>query len=764
MLLNIYKLKYFYFIVLAFYLIKCIAYNYDDSSYDDEYYDEDGNIILNAVAYADSEYNEIYSAMVNDFNEYAQNNNLKIKIKINVYTNANNKNFEFFATSIESLLIKRLNKYDIYYFDNGYTQKYGPYLLDLKEYLSEDHINMYNKEIVEKSCTYNDKIVGLPFNLAYTVLYSNKILLEKYNKTIPTTWDELIETSKYILEQENNPDLIGYNGLFDESENGICSIYEFIYSFRDSLDSDFPDIRSNNTIKALTYMKKLKDEISSDEVFKSDFAFSMYSLQQNLTVFTKFYSLTYSALDIIPYYMSPLPGYKEGISGSIIAGYNIGIDGNIPLKKLYASLTAFKFLSSKELQRKYFLIENILSGISSFYDDEEICKKVNCEVIKNLQPISRPSSEYYQFTDYVTKIENYVYKFLYGNQTAESVLEQIDYLTKIHYVSINGEKQDSSTKLAKTFFILVIFLSCLMAGLLLLLKSEKYKPYFSYLPTSSWIISILGLIVVVSNCYTTLGPVTSTKCHLYVILLIFGYTLNLIPILHQYIVDLPVEHKIFKWIREHKIYFFLLFILFDCILVSLFSIKIYNVDIIMISEGKNFETCKLRNNSSLFVLMIVLLSYMSVIFFMLIVSYVEWGRQTLVYDIQGFVIAIYSDAFTVFLLFILNFISFKNYLLQYVIRNVFTLIPVITSFIFIYGYRVYMPHRKEKEDENIIQDLKKESNSLTESKNSSVHNSTGNVILKLQNYHNQSKLSNSSINSGNFRSNNSMNDSKNSKT
>ncbi|ORX83230.1 hypothetical protein BCR32DRAFT_152291 [Anaeromyces robustus] len=179
MLLNIYKLKYFYFIVLAFYLIKCIAYNYDDSSYDDEYYDEDGNIILNAVAYADSEYNEIYSAMVNDFNEYAQNNNLKIKIKINVYTNANNKNFEFFATSIESLLIKRLNKYDIYYFDNGYTQKYGPYLLDLKEYLSEDHINMYNKEIVEKSCTYNDKIVGLPFNLAYTVLYSNKILLEK---------------------------------------------------------------------------------------------------------------------------------------------------------------------------------------------------------------------------------------------------------------------------------------------------------------------------------------------------------------------------------------------------------------------------------------------------------------------------------------------------------------------------------------------------------------------------------------------------------
>jgi len=47
-------------------------------------------------------------------------------------------------------------------------------------------------------------------------LYSNKVLLSKYNKRPPKTWDELIETSKYILEEEKkigNTDLIGYNGL-----------------------------------------------------------------------------------------------------------------------------------------------------------------------------------------------------------------------------------------------------------------------------------------------------------------------------------------------------------------------------------------------------------------------------------------------------------------------------------------------------------------------------------------------------------------------
>jgi len=53
--------------------------------------------------------------------------------------------------------------------------------------------------------------------LSYEVLYSNTKLLEKYNKPIPKTWDELIDTCEYIMEKEKNntTDLICYNGLFD---------------------------------------------------------------------------------------------------------------------------------------------------------------------------------------------------------------------------------------------------------------------------------------------------------------------------------------------------------------------------------------------------------------------------------------------------------------------------------------------------------------------------------------------------------------------
>jgi len=62
--------------------------------------------------------------------------------------------------------------------------------------------------------------------LKYTILYSNTALLEKYNKSIPTTWDEFLTTGKYILEKENNKNLVGYNGYFPSNTNYII-IYLF---------------------------------------------------------------------------------------------------------------------------------------------------------------------------------------------------------------------------------------------------------------------------------------------------------------------------------------------------------------------------------------------------------------------------------------------------------------------------------------------------------------------------------------------------------
>ncbi|OUM60632.1 hypothetical protein PIROE2DRAFT_13537 [Piromyces sp. E2] len=341
--------------------------------------------------------------------------------------------------------------------------------------------------------------------------------------------------------------------------------------------------------------------------------FGLNSIIEGKAVFAKFYTLTYSLLNNIPYTMTILPGYKEGVSGGIIAGYNIGIDGIIPEEKLDASITAFEFLTSKEIQKKYFLVENIISGITSLYDDEEICEKVSCDTMKKIQPVNRPTSEYYHFSEYYQKIENYVYQYLYENETVEYVLEKIEDLTRIHYVSFT--EKDSNYEIA----------------------------------INSWIISVFGLIVLISDCYTTLGPVTTEKCHFYIVLLILGYSLNITPILYQLIVNSPEQNKVTKWI-----------------------VNIFDVKLVMVNEGKNFKMCKVN--------------------------------------------------------------TFGFY-----IKNVSTLIPVITSYITTYGFRIYLPLHKANEMD-ILKMLKMDSSSSKST--SKIHSDTNNkkypFILKLRDYHDRS--------------------------
>eukprot|EP00833_Pecoramyces_ruminatium_P011174 jgi/Orpsp1_1/1185206/evm.model.c7180000092786.1 len=267
------------------------------------------------------------------------------------------------------------------------------------------------------------------------MLYSNKILLNKYNKTVPKTWNELIETSKYITERENDSELIAYNGLFDESEQGFCSLIEFIYSCRDSIDSSLPKLRSQELTNAFNLIKEIKDKLYADDIFRSDIDFSMKMFNEGKALFLKFWTIPYSVLSITPYKMTLLPGIKEGLSGSTVSGYNIGIDGSISEEKLNASILTLKYLTLKEVQRKYLLNENLISGITSLYNDSEVCAQTECENYKNIQLINRPTSRFYTNLEYSQKVMKYFHKFLYGNQPIESVVKKIDDLNRIYYIN-----------------------------------------------------------------------------------------------------------------------------------------------------------------------------------------------------------------------------------------------------------------------------------------------------------------------------------------
>jgi len=65
-----------------------------------------------------------------------------------------------YASTVDLLLQKKSNKYDIYIYNFIFSQKYGPYLMDLKELLTEEEINQYNPKYLSSSY-YDNKLVGI---------------------------------------------------------------------------------------------------------------------------------------------------------------------------------------------------------------------------------------------------------------------------------------------------------------------------------------------------------------------------------------------------------------------------------------------------------------------------------------------------------------------------------------------------------------------------------------------------------------------------
>ncbi|ORX89675.1 periplasmic binding protein-like II, partial [Neocallimastix californiae] len=496
-------------------------------------------IKLNAISIAHDYNNDYQIKVIEKFNKYSNENDLGINIELNVFTEKNFTGSIFnYGDVIESILKKSKTKYDLYFYDNTYGSRYGNYFLDLKEYLSEDLIKLYDKKIISDTCIYKNKLIALPSRLEYNILYSNRSLLKKYNKTIPETWDELIETSKYILEEEKKSnkdiDLIGYNGYFnDKDDEMLSSTYEFIYSYRDTYESSFPDITSQTAINAINKIKQIKEDISSESIFRSNEEFAISRLLLGKAIFIKFIILPDQIYEMLDYNMTVLPGVKKGISGSIIIGNNISIT-KYPNDKAYdkrkeAALFAFKYLASREIQKEFLTKRIVIPGIMDLYYDEDVCKIAHCQLFRSIQPIGKPIFERDDYNYYAEKFKIYFSEFLYGNVSAKDALKNIKDISYIYEIS-------TSTKYTSAglinFLILSVIITLMFLSLIFIFLNN-FNPFFEFLSQEYWILIVFGSIMNLSACFTKFGTLTSFKCQLSILLLSLGFSFSFIPILNK---------------------------------------------------------------------------------------------------------------------------------------------------------------------------------------------------------------------------------------
>ncbi|OUM66699.1 hypothetical protein PIROE2DRAFT_6014 [Piromyces sp. E2] len=210
----------------------------------------------------------------------------------------------------------------------------------------------------------------------------------------------------------------------------MASIYSLLYSYRDTKESKLPEFTSKNAVDALNKILEIKNELSTDDIFMTDEYYNSILLYNGNIIFSHFWDLDYH---IPNYVISPLPGKYENVSGSCYGGYILGINNYITNEKKSASIDVLKFLTSEYIQKEIIIKKfETISGMHKLYDDKDVCSYVNCKLIKGLQGIERPSSLFENYNYYSTKITNLFSQFLYHGKSVQTVLREIDDITKIY--------------------------------------------------------------------------------------------------------------------------------------------------------------------------------------------------------------------------------------------------------------------------------------------------------------------------------------------
>ncbi len=120
---------------------------------------------------------------------------------------------------------------DLYVVDVIWAPQIDNHLVDLTD-AAADVIGNHFPSIVE-SQTANGKLVALPYFTDAPALYYRKDLLEKYDETAPTTWEEMTDVAQYIMEQERdagNADMYGFVFQGNAYEGLTCDALEWVKS------------------------------------------------------------------------------------------------------------------------------------------------------------------------------------------------------------------------------------------------------------------------------------------------------------------------------------------------------------------------------------------------------------------------------------------------------------------------------------------------------------------------------------------------------
>jgi multiple sugar transport system substrate-binding protein len=226
---------------------------------------------------------------------------------------------------------------------------------------------------------FEGRLYAVPWYVDAGMLYYRKDLLDKYGFTPPTTFEELVSTTKAILAKENDPALHGFIWQGRQYEGLVCTTLEFIWgNGGDVIDSTGRvAIADSPAVEALAFMRRLIEEkISPPLVTTAIEEMTRHIFGNGRAVFMRNWPYAWSLMQAEGLSVrgkvgvTVMPHFKSGKSAATLGGWQLGVNRFSRHKE--AAILLVKFLLRRESQKFIALHTGLKPAWKDLYDDPEL--------------------------------------------------------------------------------------------------------------------------------------------------------------------------------------------------------------------------------------------------------------------------------------------------------------------------------------------------------------------------------------------------------
>jgi multiple sugar transport system substrate-binding protein len=264
---------------------------------------------------------------------------------------------QLYITNLEA----HSNDFDLMTIDIVWVPEFARagWLLDLSEALPPGRVRTEFLPGPARVVTTGDATWAVPWFADVGLLYWRKDLLQKHDRAVPKTWTELAETTRFVLNHENDPRLLGYVWQGRQYEGLVCNAFEVIRGFGGAKPDDAPDafLGEPATIEALTFLRGLVvSGVSPPQTTSADEETVRTLFNEGRAVFMRNWPYAWSLLEREgspvrgKVAFGPLPAQPEGVRAGTLGGWQIAVNRFVPEWKRRPAIELAAFLGSPEAE------------------------------------------------------------------------------------------------------------------------------------------------------------------------------------------------------------------------------------------------------------------------------------------------------------------------------------------------------------------------------------------------------------------------------